>query len=210
MVIMDVKDLIKQLKKAKQLVGARPAERIYEMCELIPTEDKNIFKLIFIKDNVKEGRVRIKDLLHFLDKNKFEADIRVPSIPRYNFTIAPTIIEYRNTNSKIYCLDGNYYPFESHCNISNAIISDYEAEVHCIDGIFKININKCIDACINIYLLSATIGNGFAIIAASSEKEALAKSTYIEDNKYNFAFPIKLDNVYGNLSSGIITYQIYK
>ena len=207
---MDEKDFIKRVKKAKQLVNAKPAERIYEMCELIPTEDKNIFKLIFIEDNVKEGRIRIKDLFHFLDKNKFEADIRIPSIPRYNFTISPTTIEYRNTNSRIYCLDGNYYHFEPNCNISNAIILDYDVEVHCIDGIFKIIINKCIDACTNIYLLSATINNGFAIIAASSKKDALIKAFDIEDNKYQFAFPIKLDNVYGNLSSGVITYQIYK
>lgn len=207
---MDVKDLIKRAEKANQLAAARPAERIYEMCELIPTEDKNIFKLIFIKDNVKEGRVRIKDLFHFLYKNKFEADIRVPSIPRYHHTIAPTLIEYRNTNSRIYCMDGNYYPFESHCNISNAVILDYDVEVHYVDGIFKININKCIDGCTNIYLLSATISNGFAIIAASSEKEALTKALDIENNKYQFTFPIQLDNIYGNLSSGIITYQIYK
>ena len=207
---MDEKDFIKRAEKARQLANCRLAERIYEMCELISTEDKNIFKLIFIKDNIKEGRVRIKDLLHFLKERKFEADIRIPSIPRYNFTISSSIIEYRNTNIRIYCLDGNYYPFESCCNISNAIILDYDVEVHCVDGIFKININKCIDACTNIYLLSATINNGFAIIAASSEKEALAKASYIEDNKYQFAFPIKLDNVYGNLSSGIITYQTYK
>ena len=207
---MDVKDLIKRAEKAKQLIGARPAERIYETCALIPTEDKNIFKLIFIKDNIKEGRVRIKDLFYFLDKNKFEADIRVPSIPRYHHTIFPTLIEYRNNNSRIYCLDGNYYPFESNCNISNAIILDYDVEVHCVDGIFKININKCIDSCTNVYLLSATIGNGFAIISASSEKNALATAFDIENNKYQFAFPIRLDNVYGNLSSGIITYQIYK
>lgn len=208
---MNVRDLIKRAEKAKQLAYARPAERIYEMCELIPTEDKNIFKLIFIEDNVKEGRVRIKDLFHFLNKNKFEADIRVPSIPRYCHTIAPTLIEYRsNDNSRIYCLDGKYYPFEPYCNISNAIILDYDVEVHCINGIFKININKCIDGSTNIYLLSATIGNGFAIIAASSEKEALRKAIDIENNKYQFLFPIKLDNVYGNLSSGIITYKIYK
>lgn len=207
---MGKKDFIKRFEKAMELANAKPAERIYEICELIPTEDKNIFKLIFIEDNVKEGRVRIKDLFHFLDKNKFEADIRIPSIPHYNFTIAPTIIEYRNTDSRIYSLSGNYYPFEPDCNICDAIISDYDLEVHNIDGIFKININKCINACTNIYLLSATIGNGFAIIAASSKKEALAKSTYIEGNKHHFAFPVKLDNVYGNLSSGIITYQIYK
>lgn len=207
---MDEKDFIKRAEKARQLANAKPAERIYEMCGIISTEDKNIFKLIFIKDNVKEGRVRIKDLLHFLKESKFEADIRIPSIPRYNSTISPTIIEYRNTNSRIYSLTGNYYPFKPNCNISNAIILDYEVEVHCVDGIFKININKCIDGCTNIYLLSATISNGFAIIAASSEKEALTKASYIEDNKYQFAFPIKLDNVYGNLSSGIITYQIYK
>lgn len=207
---MEEKDFIKIVEKARQLTNARPAERIYEMCELIPTEDKNIFKLIFIEDNIKKGRVRIKDLLHFLEKRKFEADIRVPSIPRYNLTIAPTIIEYRTTNSRIYCLNGNYYPFESNGNISNAIILNYDVEVHVIDGIFKININKCIDSCTNIYLLSATIGNGFAIIAASSEKEALGKAIDIENNKYQFLFPIKLDNVYGNLSSGIITYQIYK
>lgn len=207
---MDVQDFIKRAEKARQLANARPAERIYEMCGIIPTEDKNIFKLIFIKDNVKEGRVRIKDLLHFLKESKFEADIRIPSIPCYNFTISPSIIEYRNTNSRIYSLNGYYYSFEFNCNISNAIILDYEVEVHCVDGIFKININKCINGCTNIYLLSATINNGFAIIAASSKKEALAKASYIEDNKYQFAFPIKLDNVYGNLSSGIITYQIYK
>lgn len=208
---MDIKDFIKRAEKAKQLAYGKPAERIYEMCELIPTEDKNIFKLVFIKDNIKEGRVRIKDLLHFLEKRKFEADIRVPSVSRYNLTIAPTIIEYRTTNSRIYCLDGNYYPFEVHSNnIGDAIILDYDREVHLIDGMFKITINKCINSCNNIYLLSATINNGFAIIAASSEKEALAKASYIEDNKYQFAFPVKLDNVYGNLSSGIITYQIYK
>lgn len=207
---MDEKDFIKRIEKARKLANAKPAERVYETCELIPTEDKNIFKLIFIEDNVKEGRVRIKDLFHFLTQNKFEADIRVPSIPRYDYTISPALIEYRNNNSRIYCLDGEYYPFEPYCNISNAIILDYDIEAHCIDGIFKININKCIDACTNIYLLSATIGNGFAIIAASSEKEALAKSIYIENNKYQFAFPVKLDNVYGNLSSGVITYQIYK
>ena len=207
---MDVQDFIKRAEKARELANARPAERIYEICELIPTEDKNIFKLIFIEDNVKEGRVRIKDLFHFLDERKLEADIRIPSIPRYNLTISPTIVEYRNTDSRIYCLDGKYYPFDPYCNISNAIILDYDIEVHYTNGIYKININKCIDACTNIYLLSATIDNGFAIIAASSEKEALAKATYIEDNKYHFAFPIKLDNVYGNLSLGIITYQIYK